>query len=291
MTTNPALTDEHQALTSIYDTSILTITSSSNTSTTAILSLPAVPYDFTIVFPSTYPDTPPSITGTHHVSSHVKIGTGERVVTLLRDLLHKHYHQGQVVLFDLIEEASELLRDDGADTESTAIESEESVTKPAGDEGLTSSGVDISKWAAPEWTVSEALVVNKSSFVARCVAIKDLEGATGAISHLLATNKRCRAATHNISAWRVKQRKSEGVEVVVQDSDDDGETAAGGRLLHLMQLMDVWNVVVVVSRWYGGVKLGPDRFRCINSVAREALVGGGFVKDEKEKGGGKKVKK
>ena len=68
--------------------------------------------------------------------------------------------------------------------------------------------------------------------------------------------------------------------VIVQDSDDDGETAAGGRLLHLMQLMDVWNVVVVVTRWYGGVKLGPERFRCINAVAREALVKAGFLEGE-----------
>ena len=67
--------------------------------------------------------------------------------------------------------------------------------------------------------------------------------------------------------------------------------------MHLMQLMDVWNVVVVVTRWYGGTKLGPDRFRIINSVARDALVKGGFVKTEdnkaheKEKGGKRKGKK
>lgn len=45
----------------------------------------------------------------------------------------------------------------------------------------------------------------------------------------------------------------------MQDNDDDGEAAAGGRIAHLMQLMEVVNVLVVVSRWYGGVKLGPDR--------------------------------
>ena len=42
----------------------------------------------------------------------------------------------------------------------------------------------------------------------------------------------------------------------VQDCDDDGEAAAGGRLLHLLQAADVRNVVVVVSRWFGGVLLG-----------------------------------
>lgn len=47
--------------------------------------------------------------------------------------------------------------------------------------------------------------------------------------------------------------------MTMQDNDDDGEAAAGGRIAHLMQLMEVVNVLVVVSRWYGGVKLGPDR--------------------------------
>lgn len=35
----------------------------------------------------------------------------------------------------------------------------------------------------------------------------------------------------------------------MQDCDDDGESAAGGRLLHLLQVADAKNVVVVVSRW------------------------------------------
>lgn len=48
----------------------------------------------------------------------------------------------------------------------------------------------------------------------------------------------------------------------MQDNDDDGEAAAGGRIAHLMQVMEVANVLVVVSRWYGGVKLGPDRWVC-----------------------------
>ena len=39
-----------------------------------------------------------------------------------------------------------------------------------------------------------------------------------------------------------------------------------------------WNdVIVVVSRWYGGIHLGPDRFRHINNAARTVLDDGGFV--------------
>ncbi len=35
----------------------------------------------------------------------------------------------------------------------------------------------------------------------------------------------------------------------MQDSDDDGESAAGGRLLHMLQIAGAENVVVIVSRW------------------------------------------
>lgn len=51
-------------------------------------------------------------------------------------------------------------------------------------------------------------------------------------------------------------------------------------MLHLMQVMGATEVLVVVSRWYGGVQLGADRFRMINACAREALGKGGGEKEE-----------
>ncbi|KAI8922689.1 hypothetical protein BC831DRAFT_514907 [Entophlyctis helioformis] len=62
--------------------------------------------------------------------------------------------------------------------------------------------------------------------------------------------------------------------------DDDGETAAGGRLLHLLELSDCRNVFVVVSRWYGGVQLGQMRFKLNSHCARKALMAGGFMPSE-----------
>lgn len=41
--------------------------------------------------------------------------------------------------------------------------------------------------------------------------------------------------------------------------------------------MDVRNIVVVVSRWYGGVHLGPDRFRLINNAARQVIEKAGLL--------------
>ena len=36
-------------------------------------------------------------------------------------------------------------------------------------------------------------------------------------------------------------------------------------------------MIVVVSRWYGGIQLGPDRFKHINNVARLLLLNSGLV--------------
>uniref|UniRef100_A0A672GT22 Impact RWD domain protein n=1 Tax=Salarias fasciatus TaxID=181472 RepID=A0A672GT22_SALFA len=87
-------------------------------------------------------------------------------------------------------------------------------------------------------------------------------------------NKKFASATHNIYAFRIY---CEDKQSFLHDCEDDGETAAGGRLLHLLQILDVRNVMVVVSRWYGGILLGPDRFKHINNCARNILVEEGYV--------------
>jgi len=342
MSSSDALNEEVEALTSIYDSEVLKITNDSTTSgTSAILTIPSVAYTFSLTFPPTYPDEPPQILGTHHVDASARKGEGEPATAILRDVLGRIYTSGAVCLFDLIEEATPLLTkhhesqhgatQDPKDRSATTTPPPPAPTSTDLVEPLSESLLTIhantavaSSTKPPNWILSDSLVVNKSTFIARCLRITSLSEATESISHLLATNKKVASATHNITAWRIKQRSilhtnadksattyppsskskttsatvaadTQTPEIIIQDSDDDGETAAGGRLLHLLQLMDVWNVVVVVTRWYGGVKLGPDRFRCINTVAREALVNGGFVGDEKEGnqkgGGGKKSRK
>lgn len=75
-------------------------------------------------------------------------------------------------------------------------------------------------------------------------------------------------ATHNIMAYRILNRTNN---VVMEDFDDDGEAAAGGRLMQMLRTMKIVDAVVVVSRWYGGINLGPARFKCINDVASDLL--------------------
>jgi putative IMPACT (imprinted ancient) family translation regulator len=75
---------------------------------------------------------------------------------------------------------------------------------------------------------------------AHVAPVKDVDDVEAVVAVLLQDHK-VAAATHNIMAYRIQQPGG----VWAQDHDDDGETAAGKNLLHLMQLVDVVDVVVV----------------------------------------------
>ncbi|KAI8876414.1 UPF0029-domain-containing protein [Backusella circina FSU 941] len=130
---------------------------------------------------------------------------------------------------------------------------------------------------------SEALVDRKSIFVAHIAEVHSVHEVKVVVAHLL-QNKKIAKATHNILAYRIVLNDNR----ILQDNDDDGESAAGGRLSHLLQIVDAENVVVVVTRWFGGIHLGPDRFKDINNCARGALEECGFIKDNSNS---KKTKK
>ncbi|KAG7097419.1 hypothetical protein E1B28_004766 [Marasmius oreades] len=139
------------------------------------------------------------------------------------------------------------------------------------------------------------IVDRKSSFVGRACTITDpsqvgplvsLITITVAIllqvplilAHLSSDRRIARAAHPIINAWRCQVGN-----VLHQDNDDDGETAAGGRLAHLLQILEINNVLVIVTRYFGGIHLGPDRFKHINQAARNALDVGGFLDSEESK--------
>ncbi|KAJ7672579.1 ribosomal protein S5 domain 2-type protein [Mycena polygramma] len=120
--------------------------------------------------------------------------------------------------------------------------------------------------------VAEAITDRKSAFVGRACAISDPSEVPIILAHLLSDRRIARAAHPVINAWRCQVGN-----LLHQDNDDDGETAAGGRLAHLLHILEVDNVLVVVTRYFGGIHLGPDRFKHINQAARNALDLGGFL--------------
>ena len=49
---------------------------------------------------------------------------------------------------------------------------------------------------------------------------------------------------------------------------DDGESGAGMVIVNMLEHEQIVDHIIVVTRWYGGVKLGGDRFRRVkDSVA------------------------
>uniref|UniRef100_A0A8C5MSF9 Impact N-terminal domain-containing protein n=1 Tax=Leptobrachium leishanense TaxID=445787 RepID=A0A8C5MSF9_9ANUR len=128
--------------------------------------------------------------------------------------------------------------------------------------------IDSSQEDVPTILHGEPISDRRSTFQAHLApVVSPLQ--VKAVLNKLYENKKIAAATHNIYAYRIHSKKTN---TFIQDCEDDGETAAGKRLLHLMQILDARDVMVVVSRWYGGVLLGPDRFKHINNCARNILV-------------------
>lgn len=253
------LVDEIEAINSIYGDGSLTPTEDES-SATYILKLPADASSLRLQFPESYPTQSPLVLGTNHSSGGVK-GAGARDLLLFKDVLAHIFQPGNVCLFDAVEEFTRRYED---------LIPEEPQETPGQDDPLPTEEL----FPPPEWILSEVVIENKSTFIARVAKVSSVDEAKSHIAHLLASDKKVRMATHNITAWRIRGDKG----AQYQDCDDDGETAAGGRMLHLMQVMDVWGVVVVVTRWYGGVKLGPRRFAVINGVARDGMVRAGVAK-------------
>ncbi|KAK2748511.1 eIF2 kinase Gcn2p negative regulator [Myotisia sp. PD_48] len=325
-TLNEELAEEILAINAIYGPSTITLTANSLPRSktdpaiqdTIILQIPNhEQLSFLVGFRNTYPSTPPLVIGPASTGS--SRGEGKKWTDILTASVEKVWTSG-VCLYDLIVEAEErfdatkedkqILSNSGAiKSSSTSYDhiaadhsksDDDDNALQSGDKGILS---NLPLCSPPEWIISDPITEKKSVFIARVATVQTKEQAGMYLDHLLAAERKVASATHNITAWRIRQRQEQSgqdgslkvSETVVQDSDDDGETAAGGRLLLLLQLMDVWNVVVVVSRWYGGVKLGPDRFRLINAAARDALVKGEFggkqETNQADKGGKKKGKK
>lgn len=79
----------------------------------------------------------------------------------------------------------------------------------------------------------------------------------------LKRQKKFAKATHN--SWAV----------VLSDGGpqkgDDGEAGAGAAILRMLERAELADHVIVVTRWYGGVHLGGDRFRHVTTAVRAYL--------------------
>lgn len=116
---------------------------------------------------------------------------------------------------------------------------------------------------------SHAIEVKHSRFLARAVPVDSAEAAQAALAPLSDAD-----ATHNCWAWRVGPQYR---------SSDDGEPAgtAGRPILAAIDGQGCDLVLVVVTRWYGGIKLGAGGLvrayggaaaECLRRAERRALI-------------------
>lgn len=92
------------------------------------------------------------------------------------------------------------------------------------------------------------------------------------------THSKFPTARNRILAYRVSQLDQISQrEVMAEGFDDDGEDGAGEKLLHLLQKMEIENIVLIVCIWNNGVQIGSQQikggefFRIVIERGRELL--------------------
>ncbi|HOQ66852.1 MAG TPA: YigZ family protein [Methanosarcina thermophila] len=84
-----------------------------------------------------------------------------------------------------------------------------------------------------------------------------------------------RDANHNVSAYFIKEKSSFALKY-----DDDGEPAgsSGKPVFKILESKEIWNAVVVVTRYFGGIKLGFGGLsRAYRNTALAAIEEAGIV--------------
>ena len=106
--------------------------------------------------------------------------------------------------------------------------------------------------------IEHVLTDRGSKYAVSWGAVADRKGAEAFVK-TLKRKKKFAKATHN--TWAVVV-SGEPVK------NDDGESGAGMVILRMLEREGLEGHIVVVTRWYGGVKLGGDRFRRVQDAVR-----------------------
>lgn len=111
---------------------------------------------------------------------------------------------------------------------------------------------------------SDEIIIEKSTFIGYAKPIKTEEEAVEFVNEI---KKKHKDATHNVWAYTV------GPTMNIQRYSDDGEPqgTAGIPTLEVIKKEDLRDVVVVVTRYFGGIKLGAGGL--VRAYTKGAKVG------------------
>lgn len=108
------------------------------------------------------------------------------------------------------------------------------------------------------------IIISKSRFIANCARVETEEQAQAFIETI---KKEHRSATHNCSAYLIGEHDQ------IQKANDDGEPSgtAGVPILEVLKKQHLKDTVVVVARYFGGIKLGAGGL--VRAYGKSATVG------------------
>lgn len=121
------------------------------------------------------------------------------------------------------------------------------------------------------------IVEKKSRFIANLIYVETEEEAINKIKEI---KKKYYDARHNCFAYRVVEK-----DTIIQRSSDDGEPSgtAGAPMLNILEKNNIANVLVIVTRYFGGILLGTGGLVKAYSEATLKAIEENEL-DEREKG-------
>ncbi len=132
----------------------------------------------------------------------------------------------------------------------------------------------LTKYYTVKQAGSHEIIIQKSRFIGYVERVSNEEEANAFIQKI---KKQHYNATHNCSAYIIGEHDQ------IQKANDDGEPSgtAGIPMLEVLKRLNLKNTAVVVTRYFGGIKLGAGGLiRAYSSTTSETIKKIGIVKGE-----------
>ncbi|KAL6875177.1 hypothetical protein J3F83DRAFT_730183 [Trichoderma novae-zelandiae] len=149
--------------------------------------------------------------------------------------------------------------------------SDESQQSSSSADAASSSSSTAAAPATPNsvWATSKTLASKGSVFVAHAAPITAPSMRSNLMKILFNQYPDLEKTADHV-AWAIRTTFG-GSSLVQEASFDDGEAGCGKFMLGLLRESNITNTIVVLARWYGGVMLGPDRWRLMRECLNDAL--------------------
>ena len=124
----------------------------------------------------------------------------------------------------------------------------------------------MSEFVTIKENVQAEITEKKSKFIANIIKV---ENKNEAEENILKLKKKYFDAKHNCIAYRIKEDQG-----VIEKASDDGEPqgTAGQPILNILQKNNLCNILVVVTRYFGGILLGTGGLvRAYSEATTKAL--------------------